>query len=129
MAEREIERWITVNGTRVPIFAGESEKDAINRSIAKSNSDKMEQDIKRNKEQAEKASATEKGSKKSTNVEVISTAKGNIMRIKDKGKDKYLYVSKVKKDGTFDYVTDYTYAKKFSSNAVDKLLGAQKKGK
>lgn len=128
MAEREVERWITVNGTKVPIFAGESEKDAINRSIAKSNSDKREHDIAQNKEQADKLNGKDgQGTKKSTKFEVVSTAKGNLLRVKDasRGKDKYLYVSKVKKDGTYEYVTDYTYAKKFSDNAVTKL----KKGK
>lgn len=56
MAEREIEAWITVNGSRVPIFKGESKSDAINRSIAKSNEDKKARDIARNKKEAEKAS-------------------------------------------------------------------------
>ena len=54
MAEREIERWITVNGARVPIFAGESEKDAINRSIADRNEKTRQEQIARNKEEADR---------------------------------------------------------------------------
>ena len=39
MAEREVEKWITVNGSRVPIFKGESQGDAVNRAIAQKNED------------------------------------------------------------------------------------------
>ena len=127
MAEKEPTGWITVNGKHVPVYDGESEQDAFNRAVAKSNSDKREKDIARNKEQADKLNGKSEP-KKSTKFEVVSTAKGNLLRVKDasRGKDKYLYVSKVKKDGTYEYATDYTYAKKFSDNAVNKLTG--KKG-
>lgn len=54
MAEREIERWITVNGARVPIFNGESQKDAVNRAIAKENEKNKEQQIAKNQEERDR---------------------------------------------------------------------------
>lgn len=54
MTEHEIERWITVNGARVPIFAGESSQDAVNRHIAHQNANKQESDIVKAKEEADK---------------------------------------------------------------------------
>ena len=45
MAEREIEKWITVNGARVPIYKGESQSDAVNRAIANKNEDIKEKQI------------------------------------------------------------------------------------
>lgn len=54
MAEREIERWITVNGEHIPIFKGQSVKDAVNKAIAKHNEKKKEKDIQRNKEEADR---------------------------------------------------------------------------
>ena len=55
MAEREPVAWITVNGSRVPIFEGESKTDAVNRSIAKNNEDKKARDIANNKKQSDNA--------------------------------------------------------------------------
>ena len=54
MAEREVKQWITVNGKHVPIFDGETEKQAINRAIAKDNEDIKEKQIAKNKEQVSK---------------------------------------------------------------------------
>ena len=54
MAEREIERWITVNGSRIPIFKGESEKDAVNRSIADKNEKTKNEQIAKRKEDIDK---------------------------------------------------------------------------
>ena len=53
MSEREIERWITVNGARVPIFKGESQSDAISRSIAERNEKLKDAQIAKAKEQAD----------------------------------------------------------------------------
>ena len=52
MAKKEPEKWITVNGVHIPIYEGESEKEAIkrvtqkqvsrdNKKVAKSNSEKL----------------------------------------------------------------------------------------
>lgn len=46
--------WITVNGQHVPLLEGDSKEGAVNRAIAKFNSDKRDSDIQKNKEQAEK---------------------------------------------------------------------------
>lgn len=54
MAEREIKGWITVNGKHLPIYDRESKQDVYNKAVAKSNEDKKEKDIKRNKEQVDK---------------------------------------------------------------------------
>ena len=59
MTEREIERWITVNGARVPIFVGESSQDAINRHIANQNANKQESDIAKAKEEADRLNKKE----------------------------------------------------------------------
>lgn len=53
MSEREIKGWITVNGVHVPLFEGESKKDAISRAIAETNESDKERQIARNKEQAD----------------------------------------------------------------------------
>lgn len=50
MAEREIERWITVKGRRVPIYSGQSTEDAI-----------KEMQIARNQEEAKKRNAEDTG--------------------------------------------------------------------
>ena len=60
MAEREVEKWITVNGARVPIFKGESHGDAVNRAIAQKN-----EDIK-NKQIADRKKESDELNKKST---------------------------------------------------------------
>ena len=60
MADREPVGWFTMNGKRVPIFEGESKADAINRSIAKRNSDIREKQIAKNKEQSDKARGAQK---------------------------------------------------------------------
>lgn len=44
--KRKIVSWITVNGKHIPVFEGESEKDAVNRTIAKDNEDMKEKQIK-----------------------------------------------------------------------------------
>lgn len=38
MAQREIKRWITINGKHIPIFEGESEKEAVSRATTHSDS-------------------------------------------------------------------------------------------
>lgn len=53
MAEKIID-WFTVNGKHIPIHEGESKSDAYNREIAKTNEDKKNRDIQKNKEQADK---------------------------------------------------------------------------
>ena len=42
MAEREIERWITVHGARVPIFKGQSAADAVKAHVGKTGGKKNE---------------------------------------------------------------------------------------
>ena len=54
MAERKIVDWFTMNGKHIPIYEGESKADAVNRSIAKDNEDKKAEQIRKNKEQADK---------------------------------------------------------------------------
>ena len=54
MADREPVAWITMNGSHVPIYAGDSQADIYNRSVARHNSDTKEKQIARNKEQADK---------------------------------------------------------------------------
>ena len=56
MAEREVEKWITVNGKHVPVYKGESSQDAFNRATVKQAEDKKARDIARNQEAANKAS-------------------------------------------------------------------------
>lgn len=51
---REIEQWVTINGTHVPIYSGESKQDAINRAIAEKNEDTKNAQIVKNKEQADR---------------------------------------------------------------------------
>ncbi len=53
MAQQEGE-WITVNGRHIIIGSGESREEAINRSIANKNADKKNEQIAKNKEQADK---------------------------------------------------------------------------
>ena len=55
MADREPTAWITINGAHVPIYEGEGYKDAVNRAIAKNNSDKRARDIAENKRQSDNA--------------------------------------------------------------------------
>ena len=55
MADKEPTAWVTVNGQHVPIFEGESKGDAINRAIAKSNSDTKSRQIANNQQQSNKA--------------------------------------------------------------------------
>lgn len=67
MAKREIERWITVNGVHIPVYKGDNVKTAIKRNIdkfntpnnKKSDDDIKEEQIIKNKEQADKASNKE----------------------------------------------------------------------
>ena len=53
MAQQEGE-WITVNGRHIMIGSGESREEAINRAIANKNADKKNEQIAKNKEQADK---------------------------------------------------------------------------
>ena len=53
MAQQEGE-WITVNGRHIMIGSGESREEAINRSIANKNADKKNEQIAKNKEQADR---------------------------------------------------------------------------
>ena len=50
---KEVEKLITVNGVHIPIFKGESKKDAINRFVAKKNDDIKQKQIAKNKEEAD----------------------------------------------------------------------------
>ena len=54
MAERKITGWFTMNGNHIPIYEGETTRDAMNRAVAKMNEDKKNEQIKKNKEQADK---------------------------------------------------------------------------
>ena len=51
--EKEPVGWVTVNGNHVPIFEGESKEDAVARSIG-NNEDKKNEQIAKNKKQADK---------------------------------------------------------------------------
>ena len=62
--QKQVKDWITVNGQHIPIFEGESKSDAVNRAIAKSNEDKKNADIKRNKEESDRLNKREKKSNK-----------------------------------------------------------------
>lgn len=63
MAEREVEKWITVKGRHIPVFKGESADDAYNRSVAKSNEEIRAKQI------AERKTETDKlNGKKSTDT-------------------------------------------------------------
>ena len=59
MAERKITGWFTMNGKHVPIYEGESKKDAVNRAVANSNEDTKEKQIAKAKEQADKLNGKE----------------------------------------------------------------------
>ena len=59
MAQQEGE-WITVNGRHIMIGAGESREEAINRAIANKNADKKNEQIAKNKEQADKLNGKQK---------------------------------------------------------------------
>lgn len=54
MADREPVAWITMHGTHVPIYAGDTKDDIYNRSVANRNADTKEKQIAKNKEQADK---------------------------------------------------------------------------
>lgn len=45
MSEKKITGWFTINGKHIPIYEGESKKDALNRSVAKQNENKKNSDI------------------------------------------------------------------------------------
>lgn len=36
--------------------------------------------------------------------------------------NKYLYISRIHKDGGIDYTTDYTYARTFSKSAAESII-------
>lgn len=42
---KEVKQWITINGKHVPIYDGESQQDAYNRTVAKDNEDTKERQI------------------------------------------------------------------------------------
>lgn len=48
---KDVSEWITVNGKHIPVYSGESKEDAYNRSVAKDNEDKKQQQIAKNREQ------------------------------------------------------------------------------
>ena len=55
MAEdREPVAWITMNGSHVPIYAGDSQADIYNRSVANRNANTKDKQIAQNKAQADK---------------------------------------------------------------------------
>ena len=53
MTEREIERWVTIRGARVPIYKGESVKDALNRRVVERNEQIKDAQIQKNKDIAD----------------------------------------------------------------------------
>ena len=97
MAEREIERWITVNGTRVPIFKGESVEDAIKRKIGnKKETDKKESETKQTETQKQISSDQDKKEEQIANNRreaeqagnKQADTKSNVDRIYERYKDK-----------------------------------------
>ena len=55
--------------------------------------------------------------------EIEKFSRGYLIKCKDTrypNKERYLYVSKIKKDGTPEFSSDYTYAKSFSSEDIAK---------
>ena len=52
--QREVEKWITVNGKHIPVFKGESTNDAYNRVVAKDNEDIKQKQIAKRKEETDK---------------------------------------------------------------------------
>ena len=56
MATKEPESWITVNGKHIPIGAGETKEEAINKALNK-DADNKERQIKQNEEEAKKLNA------------------------------------------------------------------------
>ena len=44
-SKRKIVKWITVNGVHVAVYEGESDKDAYNRHVAKSNEETKQKQI------------------------------------------------------------------------------------
>ena len=69
MANKEPIGWITVNGRHIPIFEGESKDQAVNRYIAKTNEEKKQKDIARNKAQADKLNGIQESYKVFTDTE------------------------------------------------------------
>ena len=65
----EVSDWITVNGQHIPILKGESKEDAYNRAVAKSNEDKKQSDIQKNKDVADKLNGKIDYSKKTADGE------------------------------------------------------------
>lgn len=57
-------------------------------------------------------------------VEMIKTFQGYELRKPDLriGKDHFLYVSKVKKDGTYEWTMDFTYERHFSEMVAKKHM-------
>lgn len=97
VAEREIERWITVNGKHIPLYDGESSQDAYNRAIARLNEDKKQSDIERNKAQADILN----GKKSSKETATERTQAEHKAVIKELDKPQY-------GDGTYDIKTKKT---------------------
>ena len=52
--QRQVKDWITIKGNHIPIYEGESKQDAVNRYTAKSNEDKKQTDIAKNKQEADR---------------------------------------------------------------------------
>ena len=73
MANKEPKQWITVNGQHIPIFEGETKDQAVNRYIAKTNEEKKQKDIARNKAQADKLNG--KKSKEQTKEQKLAELK------------------------------------------------------
>ena len=59
MADREPVDWITVHHKKVPIFEGESKQDAVNRAIAKDNTNIRTKQIEQNEQQANQLKAAQ----------------------------------------------------------------------
>ena len=88
MAQQEGE-WITVNGRHIMIGSGESREEAINRSIANKNADKKNEQIAKNKEQADRLNGKVvdvKDFKEGDTPKVISdTTTYHILKVEGKG--------------------------------------------
>lgn len=57
--DREPIAWITMNGSHVPIYSGDSKEDIFNRSVAHRNSDTKQKQIARNEQQANSAKSAQ----------------------------------------------------------------------
>ena len=86
MATKEPEAWITVNGKRVPIFAGESKADAVKNALSK-DQDTKEKQINQNKKEADKRNIKDIKNKEERQEAQVQKHLGNIVWNKAIGSD------------------------------------------